>query len=117
MKKILIFVIGLICLCSCSKEPSIVEVENGTYSTVEALFNELAIDSFNGAGIDVNECRIDRYFIYEHPDDLTYKGTLKGTVKVNFLFVYDSVKVYKPVTVKFMDKKYERFSVHIGELK
>lgn len=118
MKKILILVLSVLCLCSCSREPSILDVENGSYDTVETLFAEMVTEYLHEAGIsrEIWECRMDKYFLYEHPDDLTYKGTLKGTILVFDYNQNDSVKVYKPVTIKFIDKKYERYAVQIGEV-
>lgn len=106
---ILFFVMG------CSSAPKIEEVEKDTKEGVEQLLTE-----------DNNEeltLRLDRYFLSEQVDDLTYKGTLKATAfyksskwdknRFKIVEVPDSTKLYRNVIIKFRDKKYDYYTISI----
>ena len=67
---------------------------------------------------------MDRYFLSEQVDDLTYKGTLKATAfynktrwdrkRLEFVAdVPDSTKLYRTVIIKFRDKKYDYYTISI----
>ena len=105
-----------IVLSSCWYSPDIDLVEEETRDDVERLLTE-----------DNNEdtyCRLDRYFLSEHPDDLTYRGTLKGTFfydsrhydtsRHKFFTSKDSTRFYRNVVVKFRDKNYDHFVISIS---
>ena len=112
-------VISLLFMVSCSSAPKIEDVENSTQKNVEALFTE-----------DNNEeltVRMDDYFLTEQVDKLTYKGILKGTAFYSSLDwddrqskvvqVPDSTKISLYVTIKYLDKKYSKYTVLILENK
>ena len=118
MKKLLTtFAIAtLLSLIGCSTVPSIEKVQESTADGVESLLTE-----------DNNEelsLRMDRYFLSEQVDDLTYKGTLKATAfynktrwdrkRLEFVAdVPDSTKLYRTVIIKFRDKKYDYYTISI----
>lgn len=115
MKKILILILGIILLHGCTTIPSIEKVQDATADSVEKLLTE-----------DNNEelsFRMDRYFLSEQIDELTYKGTLKATAfilhrkwdwnKNKFYNAKDSLKLYRTVTIKFRDKKYDYYTISI----
>ena len=96
-----------IMMTACSKEPTIDEVEQSSADAVERLLTE-----------DNNEdlyLRLDRFFLDEHPDKLTYTGTLKATAfyknklgkwdssRVRWVATTDSLKLYRSVEIKFRD--------------
>lgn len=102
-------------LAGCSLAPSIDRVQEDTAEGVEELLTE-----------DNNEkisLRLDRYFLSEQVDDLTYKGTLKATAfyksskwdskRYKFVDVPDSTKLYRTVIIKFRDKKYDYYTISI----
>ena len=106
----------LLFLIGCSIAPSIEKVQESTADGVESLLTE-----------DNNEelsLRMDRYFLSEQVDELTYKGTLKATAfynktrwdrkRLEFVSdVPDSTKLYRSVIIKFRDKKYDYFTITI----
>lgn len=106
----------LLFLFGCSTVPSIEEVQESTAAGVESLLTE-----------DNNEelsLRMDRYFLNEQVDDLTYKGKLKATAFYNkprwdrkrlelVADVPDSTKLYRTVIIKFRDKKYDYCTISI----
>lgn len=117
MKKLLItFAIAtLLSLIGCSSVPSIETVQESTVDDVESLLTE-----------DNNEelsFRMDRYFLQERVDDLTYKGCLKATLfykspewdskQYKVVEVLDSTKLYRTVIIKFWDKKYDHYTISI----
>ena len=88
------------------KAPDIQKVQDATESSVEQLLTE-----------DNNEqiyLRMDRYFLSEQTNPLTYEGYLKATA---FFHIFptrtDSLKVYKKVVIKFQDKDYDAYSILI----
>ena len=115
--KSVLFLVPLgIVLSSCWYSPDIDLVEEETRDDVERLLTE-----------DNNKdtyCRLDRYFLSEHPDDLTYTGFLKGMYFYNnrrydfnrykFITFKDSTKFYRNVVVKFRDKNYDHFVISIS---
>ena len=115
--KSVLFLVPLgIILSSCWYSPDIDLVEEETRDDVERLLTE-----------DNNKdtyCRLDRYFLSEHPDDLTYTGFLKGMYFYNnrrydfnrykFITFKDSTKFYRNVVVKFRDKNYDHFVISIS---
>jgi len=110
MRKALILLSAALLLAACSGAPDIDELKENSYPLVEQLLTE-----------DDNEAvqhRLDRYILDEHPDKLTYTGTIKvtefdrtafedGSVKV------DSVKYYRDVVIKFRGKDYDKYTVNI----
>ena len=119
MKKKLLTTLAITTLLSlfgCSTVPSIEEVQENTAAGVESLLTE-----------DNNEelsLRMDRYFLNEQVDDLTYKGKLKATAFYNktrwdrkrlelVADVPDSTKLYRTVIIKFRDKKYDYYTISI----
>lgn len=118
MKKLLIFIVTLFFVMGCNWVPTINEVTEGTLEPVEELLTE---DNNSKRYV-----RLDRYFLNEQVDKLTYKGTLKATVfyekesykrfgQYNYRWVteLDSLKIYRTVTITFMDKKYEQYTISI----
>jgi hypothetical protein len=98
--------------------PTIEEAEEYTADGVEELLMEDNNDELT--------LRMDRYFLDEQIDDYTFKGSLKGTAfykkarwdRNRLTYVYDvpdSMKFYKPVIIRFRDKKYKSFSITIGK--
>lgn len=106
---------ALLSLIGCSTAPSIEKVEESTAKGVEELLTE-----------DNNEnlsLRMDRYFLSEQVDELTYKGMLKATAfyksatwdrnRFKVVEVPDSTKLYRTVIIKFRDKKYDYYTISI----
>ena len=91
----------------CSNSPSIEDVEESTREGVENLLTE-----DNSKKVSM---RMDRYFLSEQVDDLTYTGTVKTTVFLKYGRSTDSLKVYRPVTIKFRSKKYDYYTISIGQ--
>ena len=115
MKKLFILVLGIVCLYGCVTSPSIELLQEKTLSDVEELITE-----------DNNEelsIRLDRYFLSEQVDDLTYKGSVKATAfykktswdwnRNRIVDTKDSLKFYKSVIIKFRDKKYDYYTISI----
>lgn len=126
MKKIFM-AIAIFMVAGCNIAPNIEVVEKESAKLVEELLTE-----------DNNQerfVRLDRYFLSEKVDALTYTGTLKATVFYNTtkfdegkwrnnmrnnryweddtVVVQDSTKFYKTVIVKFRDKRYNYYTVEI----
>ena len=110
------FAIGsLLLLMGCSSAPKIEDVEKDTKDGVEQLLTEDNNDELT--------LRLDRYFLSEQVDDLTYKGTLKATAfykspqwdsnRLKIVQVPDSTKLYRNVVIKFRDKKYDYYTISI----
>ena len=62
--------------------------------------------------------RMDRYFLYDDSEDLTYKGYLRATAFYNIRYGStivrsDSLKVSYDVCVKFMDKRYKSYIIQL----
>ena len=115
MKKFFILVLSIVCLYGCTVSPNIEDLQERTASTVEELIRE-----------DNNEevsIRLDKYFLSEQIDDLTYKGFIKATAfiktasfdwdKNKIVDTRDSLKFYRPVIIKFRDKKYDYYTISI----
>lgn len=106
MKKLLFFILLMVCLLSCTTNLSISEVQNGTIEAAKELLEE-----------DNNTdryFRMDRYFIDENPDKFIYTGTLKSTLFYKSYYTgLDSLKVYFDVIVKFQDTKYNAFTISL----
>ena len=112
-----IIVSGLF-LIACNSTPSIDEVENAVKDGVEALLTE-----DNNAD---KHFRMDRFFLSENPEPLVYTGTLKTTCfyknptgewdrrNLRFIATLDSLKMYRKVTIKFRDKKYDYYTIEIA---
>ena len=108
---------ALLTLIGCSSVPSIEKVQESSAEGVESLLTE-----------DNNEelsYRLDRYFLSEQVDDLTYKGSLKATAfykspgydwdRHDIVYKEDSTKFYRTVIIKFRDKKYDYYTISIQE--
>ena len=110
MKKIFIFIFLIICLLSCTVKPSISKVQDGTIEAAKELLEEdNNIDRY---------FRMDRYFIDENPSNLIYTGSLKATLFYkNYYKQTDSLKVYFNATVKFLDTKYNAFTISLEPVK
>ena len=106
---------SLLFMMGCSSVPKIEDVERDTKEGVEQLLTE-----DNNEGLSL---RLDRYFLSEQVDDLTYKGTLKATAfyksskwdsnRYKIVEVPDSTKLYRTVIIKFRDKKYDYYTISI----
>lgn len=119
MKKILtaLTFATLLTFVGCSSVPSIEEVQEETKEGVEELLTE-----DNNKELSL---RMDRFFLSEQVDDLTYKGTLKATAfykssrwdsrRYRIIEVPDSTKLYRTVIIKFRDKKYDFYTISITE--
>ena len=118
MRKILITLAlaALLAMIGCTTAPSIEKVRVDTTESVRNLLTE-----DNNADLSL---RMDRYFLSEQVDELTYKGTLKATAFYNktrwdirqMKFVRDvpdSTKLYRTVIIKFFDKKYDGYTISI----
>lgn len=111
MKPFYLFPLALL-VAACSSAPSIDDLKENSYSLVEQLLTE-----------DDNENvshRLDRYILDQHPDKLTYTGTIKateftrttaedGTVQV------DSTKFYRDVVITFHGTDYDKYTVTFYE--
>ena len=107
--------VALLSLIGCSTAPSIEKVEESTAKGVEELLTE-----DNNAELSF---RMDRYFLSEQVDELTYKGSLKATAfykspkwdsnRFKMIEVPDSTKLYRTVIIKFRDKKYDSYTIQI----
>lgn len=105
----------LLTLIGCSAIPSIEKVQESTTENVEALLTE-----DNNTNLSL---RMDRYFLSEQVDELTYKGSLKATAfyksskldrgSHRIIEVPDSTKLYRTVIIKFRDKKYDYYTISI----
>lgn len=106
MKRVLILLSLIFCLISCTSNPTITEIQEGTIEAAKELLEE-----------DNNPdryFRMDRYFIDENPSDLIYTGSLKSTLFYKSYFTgLDSLKLYFDVTVKFQDKTYKSFTISL----
>lgn len=119
MKKLLLPLTLLLALCvsGCNIQPSIEKVEESSRDTVEQLLTE---DNREDVYL-----RMDRYFLSEKQDLLTYVGTVKATLfykdtdwdwkRHEYVDKIDSIKLYRKVVVKFRDKKYNHYTVTIKE--
>ena len=110
------FAIGsLLFMMGCSFAPKIEDVEKSTKEGVEELLTEDNNDELS--------FRLDRYFLSEQVDEMTYKGTLKATAFYNspkwdsnrfkVIQVPDSTKLYRTVIIKYRDKKYDHYTISI----
>ena len=114
MKKILVLIAGIILLWSCTPKPTIEEVEDFTRADAESLLTE--------ANKEDLYLRMDRYFLYDDSEDLTYKGYLRATAFYNIRYGStivrsDSLKVSYDVCVKFMDKRYKSYMIQLERIK
>ena len=105
MKRFLVFILGAMLICSCSTKPDIQDVEDNTRADVESLLTE---DNNGRLWL-----RMDRYFLSDDTQPLTYRGYLKATAFYRFYNRTDSLKVYYDVTIKFRDKKYDWYTISI----
>ena len=97
-------------MVACNSAPDIDDLKEDSYPLVEQLLTE----DDNA----VVQHRLDRYILDQHPEPLTYTGSIKvtefnrttaedGTVQV------DSVKYYRYVVIDFRDKKYEKYTLNL----
>ena len=112
------FAIGslLLIMMGCSSVPKIEDVEEDSKEGVERLLTEDNNDKLT--------YRLDRYFLSEQVDDLTYKGILKATAfrksqkfdsyRLEMVQVTDSTKLYRNVIIKFRDKRYDFYTISIS---
>ncbi len=111
------FAIGsLLLMMGCSSVPKIEDVEEDSKEGVERLLTEDNNDKLT--------YRLDRYFLSEQVDDLTYKGTMKATAfrksqkfdsyRLEMVQVTDSTKLYRNVIIKFRDKRYDFYTISIS---
>lgn len=108
MKHFILIPLALL-VAACAGAPSIDDLKENSYPLVEQLLTE-----------DDNEVvthRLDRYILDQHPDDLTYTGTIKvtefnktkaedGTAQL------DSTKYYRDVVIVFHGKDYDKYTVN-----
>jgi hypothetical protein len=89
-----------------SGAPSIESVERQVKSGVENLLTEdNTKDSYY---------QLDRFFLSEQTDPLTYIGSLKATYYwKSWSGVIQNEKLYKDVVIKFRDKQYESYTISI----
>lgn len=89
-----------------SGAPSIESVERRVKSGVEDLLTE---DNTNN-----NYYQLDRFFLSEQTDPLTYIGSLKATYYwKSWNGSFQNQRVYKDVIIKFRDKNYESYTISI----
>ena len=111
MKKLIVSAWALVALCavSCSDAPDIDDLKEDSAPLVEQLVTEDNTEKLS--------YRLDRYILDQHPDDLTYTGTIKvtefnkktaedGTVQL------DSTKYYRDVEIVFRGKDYDKYTVN-----
>jgi len=86
------------------------DLKDNSYPLVEQLLTEDDTEAVSH--------RLDRYILDEHPDELTYTGSIKvtefdrssaedGTVQV------DSTKYYRYVVIKFHGTDYDKYTVNL----
>lgn len=119
MKHLVIPIVLFLCcsITGCNTKPSIQEVCAETEDGVRELLMENYSDEI--------QLRMDRYFLDTQADELTYTGALKATAffknptwdsnKGVVVEVDDSISFYRNVKIKFLDKKYEEYSITIDE--
>lgn len=99
-------------VAGCSSAPDIDDLKENSYPLVEQLLTEDDNDAVSH--------RLDRYILDQHPDKLTYTGTIKvteftrtaaedGTVQV------DSSKFYRDVVITFRGTDYDKYTVTFYE--
>ena len=97
-------------VAGCFGAPELDDLKENSYPLVEQLLTE-----DDNAQV---QHRLDRYILDEHPDKLTYTGTIKvtefdrkenedGTVQV------DSLKYYRYVVIKFHGTDYDKYTVEL----
>jgi len=95
---------------ACNNAPDIDDLKENSYQSVIQLLTE-----------DDNETvthRLDRYILDQHPDDLTYTGTVKVTefthkADESGAVQTDSTKYYLDVVITFRGKEYEKYTVNL----
>ena len=114
MKKLFVVSWALVALfvAACSNAPDIDDLKENSAPLVEQLVTEDNTEALS--------YRLDRYILDQHPDDLTYTGTIKvtefnktkaedGTVQL------DSTKYYRDVEIKFRGTDYDKYTVNMYE--
>ena len=103
---------------ACKSAPTIDEVESSVADDVE----ELLMEDNN----DEKYFRMDRFFLNENPNPLVYTGVLKATYfyknrtgkwdarNLRWIPTQDSLKMYRDVTIKFRDNKYDQYTIEIA---
>ena len=97
-------------VAACAEAPNIDDLKEDSYPLVEQLLTE-----------DDNEVvshRLDRYILDQHPDKLTYTGTIKVTefqrnAAEDGSVQLDSTKYYLDVELKFRNTDYEKYTVNL----
>ena len=114
--RIILFIVLACCtIIGCNSMPTIQEVREQTEDGVRELLMENYSDEI--------QLRMDRYFLDTQVDELTYTGALKATAFFKnptwdsnrgiVVEVDDSIGFYRTVKIKFLDKKYEEYSITI----
>lgn len=111
-------IVSLFVLVACNTTPSIDAVQESVADDVEALLLE-----------DNNEdayFRMDRFFLDANPEPLVYTGVLKATYfyknrtgrwdsrNLRWIATQDSTKMYRNVTIRYRDKKYDHCTIEIA---
>lgn len=107
MKSVYLLPLALL-MAACSGAPDIDDLKEDSYPLVEQLLTEDDNDFVTH--------RLDRYILDQHPDKLTYTGTIKtteftkktaedGSVQI------DSVKLYRDVVIQFRGTDYDKYTI------
>ena len=110
MKHFYLLPLALLVAACGNGAPDLDDLKENSYPLVEQVLTE----DDNA----VVQHRLDRYILDEHPDDLTYTGTIKvtefnrskaedGTEQV------DSTKYYRYVVIKFHGTDYDKYTVEL----
>lgn len=104
-------------MASCSSAPKLDEVEKRTMDKVAELLTEDNNDELS--------FRLNKYYLLEKVDALTYTGILETTAfynhsvwddeKFDFAQKRDSLNLYREVIIKFNDKNYNSCTISIPE--
>ncbi len=115
---LLVSLISLFASVACNSTPSIDAVQDSVADDVEALLTE-----------DNNEdtyFRLDRFFLDANPEPLIFTGVLKATYfyknrvgkwdsrNMRWITTRDSTKMYRNVTIRYRDKKYDHYTIEIA---
>lgn len=93
-------------LSSCNNSPSPQDVQEMVKDEVEELLTENNSEAI--------WFRMDRFFLMDNPEPLTYTGSLKCTVFYNRYYSgLDSLYQYRDVVIKFQSNKYDYYYIEI----
>lgn len=95
---------------ACNNAPDIDDLKEDSYPLVEQLLTE--------GDNEVTTHRLDRYILNQHPDDLTYTGSIKVTEfnkkkAEDGTDQLDSTKYYRDVEIVFRGKDYDKYTVNL----